>query len=156
MRFGPRVLMCALSVVFGLFSPNLVSAQANFSTVVVFGDSLSDTGNIAHLTQSATAGLLRYPSDNPALGFDYTDGRFTDGKETQPAAQAYIGVWIEQLAAAFGSQASGEELAGRGDRLRVRRCDYSDEPNDAERGTGFDHDRQHGPAAGGLPGGRGE
>ena len=72
-------------------------AQTNFTSVVVFGDSLSDTGNIANLTQSQYK--IRYPADNQALGFNYTDGRFTDGTDTQPAAStAYTGVWVEQLA----------------------------------------------------------
>ena len=75
-----------------------------FTSVVVFGDSLSDTGNDAHLTQSATLGTIRYPSDIPVLGIDYTDGRFTDGADTQPAAEAYFGVWIEQLAASFAAK----------------------------------------------------
>ena len=81
-----------------------LAAQTSFNTVVVFGDSLSDTGNIAHLTQAASGGLIRYPGDNQALGLDYTDGRFTDGKDTQPVARAYLGVWIEQLAASFAAK----------------------------------------------------
>jgi phospholipase/lecithinase/hemolysin len=77
-------------------------AQTTFSSVVVFGDSLSDTGNVAHVTGSAFG--VRYPGDNVLLGFDYTDGRFTDGKDTQPAAAAYLGVWAEQLALSFPSK----------------------------------------------------
>ena len=76
-------------------------AQTAFSSVVVFGDSLSDTGNIAHLVQNANPLGIRYPADNQLLGFDYTNGRFTDGADTQPPAEAYFGVWIEQLAASF-------------------------------------------------------
>ncbi len=89
------LVLCALA-------PAAAVAQTSFKTVVVFGDSLSDTGNIAHLTQSQYK--LRYPSDNPVLGFNYTDGRFTDGTDTQPAAStAYKGVWVEQLATLFGT-----------------------------------------------------
>ncbi len=96
------VLVC-LAVLFGLL-PVSLSAQTNYTTVVVFGDSLSDTGNIANLVQHANALGVRYPADNQLFGFDYTDGRFTDGTDTQPAAStAYKGVWIEQLAALFGS-----------------------------------------------------
>ncbi len=76
-------------------------AQTSFTSVVVFGDSLSDTGNIARLVQNANPLGIRFPADNPALGLNYTDGRFTDGADTQPPAQAYFGVWIEQLAASF-------------------------------------------------------
>lgn len=102
MRLRARVLLCALSVVFSLVSPKAATAQTDFSTVVVFGDSLSDTGNIAALTKG-TFGIA-YPSYNPLLGFNYTYGRFTDGKETQPPAQSYFGVWVEQLAASFPSK----------------------------------------------------
>jgi outer membrane lipase/esterase len=96
---APRQLLWLLSV---LLCCAMLRAQATFSTVVVFGDSLSDTGNVAHVTQNAFG--VRYPGDNPLLGFDYTDGRFTDGKDTQPAAVSYFGVWAEQLAAAFPSK----------------------------------------------------
>ena len=67
-----------------------------FSGLVVFGDSLSDTGNVAHDAQAKYG--VRYPSEF----FNYTDGRFTDGALTQPAARAYFGVWAEQLAAVLG------------------------------------------------------
>ena len=47
---------------------------------------------------------MRYPSDNQLFGFNYTDGRFTDGPDTQPAASsAYTGLWIEQLAPLLGT-----------------------------------------------------
>ncbi len=103
MRFFRRCSF-ALLAAFVLFSQAAsAGAQATYSTIVAFGDSLSDTGNIANLVENATlnVGRVRYPAFNPAFGFDYTDGRFTDGKDTQPAAQAYFGVWLEQLAASF-------------------------------------------------------
>ena len=111
MRKALRRIASLLSILF--VSAGIVQAQTSFNKVYVFGDSLSDTGNVAHQVQSATGGLVRYPADNPALKFDYTDGRFTDGKDTQPAAQAYFGVWIEQLAASFpGSPAVTDSLDG--------------------------------------------
>jgi phospholipase/lecithinase/hemolysin len=77
-------------------------AQAHtYSTVVVFGDSLSDTGNVLHLS------LDKYhvPVPGPVLPLeDYTLGRFTDGPDSTPAALNYFGVWIEQLAAALPGQ----------------------------------------------------
>ncbi len=72
----------------------LAGAQA-YTSVVVFGDSLSDTGNFAHLSTSA------YGLQIPGPLADYTAGRFTDGTDTIPAAQVYQGVWIEQLASTF-------------------------------------------------------
>ena len=71
------------------------ACSQTYTSILVFGDSLSDTGNDAHLTQSQFG--VRVPS--PLFG--YTDGRFTDGTDTAPAATLYSGVWIEQLAATF-------------------------------------------------------
>ncbi len=104
-----RRLLCLFSVL--LFAA-AVQAQTTFNTVVVFGDSLSDTGNIAHITESQY--FIRYPTDNPLLGFDYTDGRFTDGADTQPAAKSYFGVWAEQLAASFASKPAVKDSLGGG------------------------------------------
>ncbi len=95
------VLVCLASLACLLPLSSPAQTASTITSVVVFGDSLSDTGNIANLTQSQYK--IRYPADNPTLGFDYTDGRFTDGTDTQPAAStAYKGVWIEQLAAVYG------------------------------------------------------
>lgn len=68
-----------------------VRAQ-QFSEIVVFGDSLSDTGNIANRTEDIVD--LRYPGSD----FNYTNGRFTNGKDTSPKAKITYGVWHEQLA----------------------------------------------------------
>jgi phospholipase/lecithinase/hemolysin len=69
-----------------------------FTSIVVFGDSLSDTGNIAHLTYD------EYGVRIPGPVADYTDGRFTDGFDTLPPARLYSGVWIEQLADSIPSK----------------------------------------------------
>jgi outer membrane lipase/esterase len=71
----------------------IVAHAQDYTSIVVFGDSLSDTGNVAHLTQE------KYGVRIPGPLADYTDGRFTDGDDTLSAAQKYFGVWIEQLAA---------------------------------------------------------
>lgn len=92
-----RIARRVSSAVLLLFAAALASAQA-YTSVVVFGDSLSDTGNIAHLTQSSFA--VRYPGPL----FNYTDGRFTDGVDTTPAARMYTGVWVEQVAATLASK----------------------------------------------------
>lgn len=68
-------------------------AQTDFTSIVVFGDSLSDNGNVGHVTQSTF--LIRYPSSK----FNYADGRFTDDTGTNPPAVLHVGVWIEQFAA---------------------------------------------------------
>jgi phospholipase/lecithinase/hemolysin len=69
-----------------------------FTKIVVFGDSLSDTGNVAHLTYD------KYGFRVPGPVADYTDGSFTDGFDTAPPAQLYSGVWIKQLAESMPSK----------------------------------------------------
>ncbi|HEV2841262.1 MAG TPA: SGNH/GDSL hydrolase family protein [Chthoniobacterales bacterium] len=68
-----------------------------FSQIIVFGDSLSDTGNVRDRTGSASGGLVDYPSDT----FNYSDGRWTNSSDTDPASATYVGVWHEQLANTF-------------------------------------------------------
>lgn len=69
-----------------------------YTSIVVFGDSLSDTGNVAYLTEK------KYGIRIPGPDADYTDGRFTDGADTLPPAEKYFGVWIEQLAKTLPSK----------------------------------------------------
>lgn len=78
-----------------IFAFGTTVARAQYTSIVVFGDSLSDTGNDAILTGSQYPYV---PVPSP-LGGDYTYGRFTDGADTLPAANNYFGVWIEQLQA---------------------------------------------------------
>ena len=66
-----------------------------YSQLIIFGDSLSDTGNFADTTEAAFG--IAYPGTD----FNYADGRFTDGTATTPAAKKYTGVWHEQLASFF-------------------------------------------------------
>ncbi len=103
--FGKRIntlfgILIALSFTFArIESQAQVPARATeFTSIVVFGDSLSDTGNVAHLTSA------KYGIRIPGPDADYTDGRFTDGADTLPAAEKYFGVWIEQLAAKMPSK----------------------------------------------------
>jgi phospholipase/lecithinase/hemolysin len=85
-----------LSVAIFLATPILVNAQAPaFTQVIVFGDSLSDDGNIAHRARDTFG--FSYPSSN----FNYSDYRFTDDTNTSPAANLYVGTWHEQLEKTF-------------------------------------------------------
>jgi phospholipase/lecithinase/hemolysin len=79
------------------FTAALAHAQ-DYTSIVVFGDSLSDTGNFADLTQA------KYLERIPGPDANYADGRFTDGDDTLPMAQKYSGVWIEQFAAMLPSK----------------------------------------------------
>src|SRR5256714_11726888 len=68
-----------------------------FTRIVVFGDSLSDTGNVRARTSAKTNGAVDYPSHT----FNYDNGRFTNDTDTAPASHTYLGVWHEQLARSF-------------------------------------------------------
>src|SRR3954467_15174522 len=80
-----------------------------FSRVVVFGDSLSDTGNVRERTSSKSSGVIDYPSHT----FNYDNGRFTNDNDTAPASHTYLGVWHEQLARTIlGLPAASNSLGG--------------------------------------------
>ncbi|HLY42242.1 MAG TPA: SGNH/GDSL hydrolase family protein [Terracidiphilus sp.] len=92
-----RSILCVAAML--VFSLGTALAQAGgYTTIVVFGDSLSDTGNVTHLT------FYKYGIPVPGPYADYTLGSFTDGPDTTPAAQNYFGVWVQQLAAAMPGQ----------------------------------------------------
>ena len=93
----PWPLLCLVSALLFTFTAASAHAQ-DYTSIVIFGDSLSDVGNVAKLTQA------KYGMRIPGPAADYTDGRFTDGDDTVPAAQKYFGVWIEQLAATLPSR----------------------------------------------------
>ena len=100
---GWRLAVCLFSVLVLTFSSAASHAQApkhlpDYTSIVVFGDSLSDTGNVANLT------LTKYGIEVPGPDADYTAGRFTDGADTLPPAENYFGVWVEQLAATLPSK----------------------------------------------------
>ena len=93
MFFPNEIARRLLPFLLAVILPLQAGAQGSrYTSVVVFGDSLSDTGNVAHLTQA------KYGIRVPGPVADYTDGRFTDGFDTLPAARTDTGVWVEQLA----------------------------------------------------------
>src|SRR2546430_15620965 len=67
-------------------------ASPAFTGIVVFGDSLSDTGNVRARTNSKTGGAIDYPSHT----FNYDNGRFTNDNATDPASHPYFRVRPEQ------------------------------------------------------------
>ncbi len=99
----PHIGLGLLASLVVAFSSVAAAAQQGpptpeFTKIIVFGDSLSDTGNVAHLTYD------KYGFRVPGPVADYTDGSFTDGFDTAPAAQLYSGVWIKQLAESIPSK----------------------------------------------------
>ncbi len=68
-----------------------LAAQVPFTEFVVFGDSLSDNGNL--YAGSVAFGLT--PTPGPPA---YTTGRYTDGTDSVPSTSGPLGLWIEQLA----------------------------------------------------------
>jgi len=66
-----------------------------FSQIIVFGDSLSDDGNVRHRVESD------YGVSYPGGDFNYSDGRFTNSSDTHPSSDLYAGTWHEQLAGTF-------------------------------------------------------
>jgi phospholipase/lecithinase/hemolysin len=71
--------------------------EPTFSQIIVFGDSLSDTGNIRNRTDARSGGIVDYPSHT----FNYSNGRFTNDNATDPSSATFTGVWHEQLARTF-------------------------------------------------------
>ena len=75
----------------------------SISQFVVFGDSLSDVGNV----YIALGGAPPAPAP-PA----YTTGLYTDGPDSVPATSGPVGVWVQQLAGMVGVTSPGPSLAG--------------------------------------------
>lgn len=99
--------LCFLSLVFG----PLAAQALPFSSLVIFGDSLSDSGNNAVVFDTRVAppgtppGTLRTPTPIAAPGFiptfPYQSNRYSNGP-----------VWIEQFAASVGMSARASLLGG--------------------------------------------
>jgi phospholipase/lecithinase/hemolysin len=85
-----------VALTFVLLVPSLFAQSLpTFTQVIVFGDSLSDDGNIRNRLEDQY--LISYPGGD----FNYSDGRFTNSSDTDPASDMYAGTWHEQLARDF-------------------------------------------------------
>ena len=91
-----RYCLASIALTLLLFVPRLFAQSVpTFSQVIVFGDSLSDDGNIRNRLEDQY--LISYPGGD----FNYSDGRFTNSSDTDPASDMYAGTWHEQLARDF-------------------------------------------------------
>ncbi len=103
--------LASLLLVLVLGGLSAAHAQAPYSQIIVFGDSLSDTGNDADVSQGKFG--VRVPGQALFGQVNYTDGRFTSGTDTDPASTLHAGVWHEQLAKLFlGLPAAKASLDG--------------------------------------------
>lgn len=94
----------AIALAIGILLILPVSLLADSITqLVVFGDSLSDTGNLYIATKGAQP-----PSP------EYSDGLFTDGPGSVPSTMSPVGVWDQQLAGMLGVASPAPALAGGG------------------------------------------
>lgn len=84
-----------LIAVFSIATHSLGQSPSAFTQVIVFGDSISDDGNIARRVSDMF--FLRSPGHD----FDYADGRFTNSTNTLPPSARFTGVWHEQLTNTF-------------------------------------------------------
>ena len=79
-----------------LAAPFSTAQATTYSQVICFGDSLSDDGNVGHLTKSS------FDVEYPSTDFNYSNGRFTDDLSgTSPSSTNFEGTWHEQLERRF-------------------------------------------------------
>lgn len=87
-----KLILCASCWV--IFAASLSAQQTVVTQLVVFGDSLSDNGNLYYGT-----GLLGDATPGPP---GYATGEYTDGTNSVPSTKSPLGLWIEQLAPLLG------------------------------------------------------
>lgn len=96
-----RVNCRALVIVLVSLGIRSGATASSFTNLVVFGDSLSDNGNVAYIFKNYPGLIpknLPLPEPTPPL---YTANRYTNGPDITPTTK-YQGVWVEQLANKLG------------------------------------------------------
>lgn len=106
-------------------SPTPSATPPSFTKIIVFGDSLSDVGNVRDRMEDKG---FNYPGGE----YNYSDGRFTNSSDTDPGSARYVGVWHEQLARTFlnlpraaHSQDGGDSFAFGGATTRNGTRDFT-------------------------------
>ena len=128
--FRPVALSAALLAV----TASLATAQISpYNQIIIFGDSLSDVGNFAHVTQDS------YGISYPGSDFNYSDHRFTNSSDTDPGSDTYAGVWHEQLTRRFLGMTPGYQQPRRRPGLRLRRRGNTGRDQDGDRRPGEHH-----------------
>ncbi|HEY5037090.1 MAG TPA: SGNH/GDSL hydrolase family protein [Chthoniobacterales bacterium] len=108
-RFARRLFISlSLLAVCAIAPRGFAQTAPAFSQVVVFGDSLSDDGNLRHRLQD------QYGISYPGGDYNYSDGRFTNSSDTDPASHKYAGTWHEQLERNFLGVAVATDSADGG------------------------------------------
>lgn len=80
-------------------STALADPMGSVNQLVVFGDSLSDTGNAYYLENAYKSLYGTLPPGEPyPVPPNYTTGSFTDGPTTTPSTNSPTGLWIDQFA----------------------------------------------------------
>lgn len=85
-----QIIAAGFSFLFCMFSPRVVAAQLKFSKLYVFGDSLSDIGNVYNITKAANSiepGITAVDPPSPP----YYEGRYSNGPN-----------WVDDLSSALG------------------------------------------------------
>jgi phospholipase/lecithinase/hemolysin len=96
-RYSATLFLLLVSLCGSRLSALAQQPAPAFSQFIIFGDSLSDTGNVRDRTNSKSGGTIDYPSHT----FNYSNGRFTNDNDTDPSSSTFSGVWHEQLARTF-------------------------------------------------------
>ncbi|MGC9259597.1 MAG: SGNH/GDSL hydrolase family protein [Phycisphaerae bacterium] len=89
----------------GCYAGRIQAATLPFQNMVIFGDSLSDNGNLLTIAPPLETYFPQYASEIasslPDSANNYANGEFTDGANTTPSTSV-LGLWDEQFASQLG------------------------------------------------------
>ena len=94
----------------GCNAGRIQAAALPFNNMVVFGDSLSDNGNLLTIATPLESTYPQIAGSLPDTANNYANGEFTDGANTTPSTSV-LGLWDEQFASQLGLPAPVPALA---------------------------------------------